>query len=85
MADATTAARDRIDRALAELEKKIAALKSRPVIGDDDLFAPRPSAVPANGEAAARIADLEAAGHAASEALAQAADEVRALLTEQEA
>ena len=57
MADATTAARARIDRALADLERKILALKARPAsappIADDDLFAPRSDA---NGAAdAARL------------------------------
>ena len=59
MADATTAARARIDRALAELERKILELKARPAsapaIGDDDLFAPRSG----NGPDAARVAELE--------------------------
>ena len=69
MADATAAARDRLDRALAELERKARELKSA---GDDDLFAPRP------GDA--RVAELEAAAADASAALASAADEVRAIL-----
>ena len=67
MADATTAARARIDRALAELERKILELKARPAsappIADDDLFAPRPQT--------ARVAELEAAGREASQALTQ--------------
>jgi hypothetical protein len=45
MADATTAARARIDRALAGLERKILELKARTAstspVSDDDLFAPR--------------------------------------------
>jgi hypothetical protein len=78
MADATTAARARIDRALADLERKILALKARPAsappIADDDLFAPRSDA---NGAAdAARLAELEAAGREASEALGRAAEAV---------
>ena len=81
MADATTAARTRIDRALAELERKILELKARPAsaapIADDDLFAPRP--------ADQRIAELEAAGHEASQALARAAEAVREVLAESEA
>lgn len=71
MADATAAARDRLDRALAELERKARELKSG-VTGDDDLFAPRP------GDS--RVAELEAAAADASAALAAAADEVRAIL-----
>jgi Zn-dependent protease with chaperone function len=83
MADATTAARDRVDRALAALERKVMELKARPAsapsITDDDLFA----SVPADQ---ARIAELEAAGREASAALARAADQLRGLLsTEQEA
>ena len=54
MADATTAARARIDRALAELERKILELKARPAsapaIADDDLFAPRSSGQGADGQ-----------------------------------
>ena len=83
MADATTAAKDRIDRALATLERKVLELKARPAsappIADDDLFA----SLPADQ---ARIAELEAAGREASAALARAADQLRGLLsTEQEA
>lgn len=82
MADATTAARARIDRALAELERKILELKARPAsapaIGDDDLFAPRSG----NGPDAARVAELEAAGREASQALARAAAAVREVLEE---
>ena len=80
MADATTAARARIDRALAELERKILDLKARPAsappIPDDDLFAPRPET--------ARVAELEAAGREASQALARAAEAVREVLAEAE-
>jgi hypothetical protein len=87
MADATTAAKDRIDRALAALERKILELKARPAsappIGDDDLFAPGsgPAAGLDGAEAAARIAELEQAGREASEALARAAGQIRDLLT----
>ena len=81
MADATTAARARIDRALAELERKILELKARPAsapaIADDDLFAPR-----GDGQ---RVAELEAAGREASEALGRAAQAVREALAESEA
>lgn len=82
MADATTAARARIDRALADLERRILELKARPAsapaIADDDLFAPRSGA--ANGADAARVAELEAAGREASLALARAAEAVREVL-----
>ena len=78
MADATTAARTRIDRALAELERKILELKARPAsappVADDDLFAPRVDS--------ARVAELEAAGRAASDALACAAEAVREVLAD---
>jgi len=81
MADATTAARDRIDRALALLERKVLELKARPAsapaVGDDDLFA-MPSAPGAADSA--RIAELEAAGRDASAALAAAAMAVREIL-----
>ena len=84
MADATTAARARIDRALAELERKILQLKARPAsapaIADDDLFAPRAQ----EGDASARVAALEAAGREASDALARAAEAVREVLAETE-
>ncbi len=84
MADATTAAKDRIDRALAALERKMLDLKARPAtaapIADDDLFAPASGGVVAP-EAAARIAALEAAGRDASDALARAADQIRGLLS----
>ncbi|ASE38720.1 hypothetical protein [Brevundimonas vesicularis] len=81
MADATTAARARIDRALAELERKILELKARPAsapaIADDDLFAPRATDQ--------RVTELEAAGREASEALGRAAQAVREALAESEA
>ena len=80
MADATTAAKDRIDTALATLERKILELKARPAtapaVGDDDLFAPRPS----NADDLARIAELESAGRDAAEALGRAAGAVRDIL-----
>ena len=82
MADATTAARARIDRALADLERRILELKARPAaapaIAADDLFAPRPEA--ANAADVARVAELEAAGREASQALARAAEAVREVL-----
>ncbi len=83
MADATTAARDRLDRALGTLERKIHELKLAPVVSDDDLFAlpPPPSA---RIEDQQRIAALEAAGRDASDALARAAQAVREVLAEAE-
>lgn len=81
--DAVTAAKTRIDKALALLERKVLDLKARPAsappIADDDLFAPRPS----NASDLARIAELEAAGRDAAEALAGAAAAVREVLAEQ--
>ena len=77
MADATTAAKDRIDRALATLERKMLELKARPAsapaVDADDLFASAP-------ETSARVRELEVAGRGASEALARAADQLRDLL-----
>lgn len=84
MADATTAARDRLDRALNTLERKIHELKLAPAVPDDDLFAlPPPPAARIEDER--RIAELEAAGREASEALARAAEAVREVLAEAEA
>jgi nucleotide-binding universal stress UspA family protein len=84
MADATTAARDRLDRALTTLERKIHELKLAPVVPDDDLFAlPVPPTGSAEDER--RIAALEAAGREASEALARAAQAVREVMAETEA
>lgn len=84
MADATTAAKDRIDRALAALERKMFELKARPAsappIEDDDLFARAPGEL-TDPEAAARIAELEQAGREASDALARAAGQIRDLLS----
>ncbi len=90
MADASTAARDRIDRALALLERKVLELKARPASapgtapspGDDDLFA-IPS--PAGPDEHRRIAELEAAGRDASAALAAAAMAVRDILARDDA
>ncbi len=85
MADATTAARDRVDRALSALERKVLDLKARPAtapaVGDDDLFAPRAGAA-GDEDAGARIAMLESAGRDASAALAQAAEQLRDILSE---
>jgi hypothetical protein len=81
MADATTAARERIDKALAQLERRINDLKAAPSVPDDDLFAvpPHPTGL---AQDRARIAELEGAGRAASLALARAADAVREILSE---
>lgn len=80
MADATTAARARIDRALAGLERKILELKARTAstspASDDDLFAPQADS--------ARVAALETAGREASDALGRAAEAVRDVLAESE-
>ena len=80
MADATTAARERIDRALAQLERKVLELKARPAsaprISDDDLFA---IPDPVGPDEHRRIAELEA-GRDASAALAAAAMAVRDIL-----
>ena len=80
MADATTAAKDRIDRALAQLETKVLELKAQagePRLPDDDLFAIPASAGPSERR---RIAELEAAGRDASAALGAAALAVRDIL-----
>ena len=84
MADATTAARDRIDRALALLERKVNDLKAMPAVSDDDLFAmPPPPTVRPDDQR--RIAELETAGRDAAAALAAAAEAVRDILSEQDA
>ena len=83
--DAASAAKDRVDRALALLERRLLELKSRAAgasrVPDDDLFAPQPSSETDR----ARIHELEAAGHDAAQALARAADIIRDALAEQEA
>ena len=83
MADATTAARHRIDRALALLERKVNDLKAAPSALEDDMFAlpPPPSLQPDEGR---RIAELEAAGREAARALAAAAAAVREILKEED-
>ena len=82
--DAASAAKDRVDRALALLERRLLDLKSRAAAAgrapDDDLFAPRPSSETDR----ARIHELEAAGRDAAEVLARAADAIRQSLAEQE-
>jgi hypothetical protein len=84
MSDATTAARQRVDQALAALERKVLELKARPAsapaVGDDDLFAPK-----AGGADAARVAELEAAGRQAQAALAASAETLRGLLATSDA
>jgi uncharacterized coiled-coil protein SlyX len=81
--DAVTAAKARIDKALAQLERQVLELKARAPsaapIPDDDLFAPRPS----NAADLVRIAELEAAGQETAEALARAAEAVRDVLAQQ--
>ena len=86
MADATIAARERIDRALAQLERKVLELKARPAsaprVAEDDLFAiPNP----VGSDEHRRIAELEAAGRDASAALAAAAMAVRDILARDDA
>lgn len=82
--DAATAARDRVDRALALLERRLLELKSKAAgssrVPDDDLFAPEPSTETDR----LRIHELEAAGRDAAEALTRAADAIRDSLSEQE-
>lgn len=83
MTDAVAAARTRIDRALTALERKINDLKARPAtarpIEDDDLFA-IPSGNASDPGLRDRIAELEAAGRDASDALAGAIDQLRDLI-----
>jgi hypothetical protein len=78
MADATTAARIRIDKALAVLERRVLELKARPAsaapVTDDDLFAPL-------GDSP-RVQELEAAAREAMAALDRAAAAVREALDE---
>jgi len=80
--DAVSAAKDRIDKALGTLERKMLELKARAAgagsVGDDDLFAPRRA--PETDDA--RVAELEAAGREASHALAHAAEQIRDILGE---
>lgn len=82
--DAVTAAKKRIDKALALLERKVLELQARPAtapaIADDDLFAPLPS----SAADLARISALEEAGRDAAEALSRAAEAVREVLAEHE-
>ncbi len=77
--DALTAAKARIERALNELEQKFQNMKARSEaarLPDDDLFAPLSD----DGANAERMAELEAAGQQAAEALSSAAQAVREIL-----
>ncbi|WP_374275465.1 hypothetical protein [Brevundimonas sp.] len=76
MADATQAAKTRLDRALAELERKVGARIAAPArasLPDDDLFARTPH----DPRADDRVAELEAAANDAATALAEAAEALR--------
>ena len=83
--DAASAAKDRVDRALALLERRLLDLKGRGAgssrVPDDDLYAPGPTSETDR----LRIHELEAAGRDAAEALSRAAEAIRATLAEQEA
>jgi hypothetical protein len=84
--DAAAAAKDRIDRALTLLERRLQDLKARANAqagssGDDDLFMPQPSTETDR----ARIRELELAGQDAVEVLGRAADAIRDALKDQEA
>ncbi|WP_372706294.1 hypothetical protein [Brevundimonas sp.] len=82
--DAASAAKDRVDRALALLERRLLDVKSRATatsrVADDDLFAPEPSTETDR----VRIHELESAGRDAAEALSRAADAIRDTLAEPE-
>jgi len=85
MSDATTAARQRVDKALATVERKMLELKARPAgaprVSDDDLFA----SVPESGRDAVRLAEPERAGREAAEALADASRIIAGLIADSEA
>lgn len=82
--DAVTAAKNRIDHALAQLERKVLEIQAKAAILPDtvdaDLFAPLPSEADQ-----ARIAELETAGREAAVALGRAAEAVREVLAEHQA
>ncbi|GAA0643471.1 hypothetical protein [Brevundimonas lenta] len=82
--DAASAAKDRVDRALALLERRLLDLKSRAAgasrVPDDDLFAPGPSSETDR----VRIHELEAAVRDAADVLGRAEDAIRDTLAEQE-
>ena len=79
--DAVTAAKNRIDHALAQLERKVLEIQAKaaivPETVDAELFAPLPSEIDR-----VRIAELESAGRDAAEALGRAAQAVREVLEE---
>ncbi|QLQ12239.1 MAG: hypothetical protein HZY74_01635 [Brevundimonas sp.] len=85
--DAAAAAKDRVDRAITLLERRLQELKARAMaaqtqtFGDDDLFSPQPS----SESDRARIRELELAGQDAAEVLGRAADAIREALKDQEA
>ena len=82
--DAASAAKDRVDRALALLERRLLDLKSRAAgsgrAPDADLCAPQPSSETDR----IRIHELEAAGRDAAQALTRAADAIRESLSDTE-
>lgn len=85
--DAAAAAKDRVDRAITLLERRLQDLKARAAAaqiaasGDDDLFSPQPS----SESDRTRIRELELAGQDAAEVLGRVADAIRESLKEQEA
>ncbi len=83
MADATQAAKARLDRALAELERKVSARLAAPAatrtsFPDDDLFAQTPH----DPRADDRVAELESAAHDAIHALTEASDALRVAMAD---
>ena len=83
MADATDAAKTRLDRALAELERKV-RLRAAPSARtpgddeDDDLFA----TIPDDPRRDDRLTELETAAREAADALAEAAEALKAAMPE---
>jgi hypothetical protein len=75
MSPSLQSAAERLDRALAALDAKARRREAEASVGDDDLFAPRSSAAQS---------ELEAAAREASAALGRAADQIRALLDEED-
>ncbi|KQS55521.1 hypothetical protein ASG17_05435 [Brevundimonas sp. Leaf363] len=82
MSDATTAARQRVDKALAAVERKMLELKARPAdaprLADDDLFA----SVPSGAGDTVRVAELERAAREAAGALAEASRVIDGLISD---
>lgn len=83
MADATEAAKTRLDRALAELERKVRLRATPPARtpgddADDDLFA----IIPDDPRRDDRVIELETAAREAADALAEAAEALRAAMPE---